>query len=126
VNKEFTHRELNKEACGQAWSVFNQEQCHEPVEGGTKGRVLRKVPRVGGGLWVILFPIRISGLSVDVLRYDLASQDKSVLGLSSWSNLSSPDFLYVPGLAPPQETPKASPPPPLPASKPFDSFLLFR
>lgn len=62
----------------------------------------------GGGLWVILFPAH-SGLCTDVLRYDLALQNKSVLGLSPWSNLSSPDFLYVPGLAPSQETPKGFP-----------------
>lgn len=44
-----------------------------------------------------------------ILRCDLASQDKSVLGLSSWSNLSSLGLLYIPELAPSQETPKGSP-----------------
>lgn len=57
---------------------------------------------------MILFPTHC-GLSMDDLRCDLASQDKSVLGLSSWSNLSSSIFLYAPGLAPSQGTPKGSP-----------------
>lgn len=61
-----------------------------------------------GGLRVTLFPTH-SRLGMDILRYDLASQDKSVLGLSSRSNLSSPDRLYFPGLDPSQETPKGSP-----------------